>query len=87
MDSNEESKAGVLFNEKLRQELYKRIAEEKKRREEEEKKRNNMYYPDTNVRNWSEQSGKGRSKRKRRSTKRRRSYSQKRKRTMRKCVM
>jgi hypothetical protein len=66
MDSNEQSKAGVLFNEKLRQELYKKIAEETKKREKEEEKRNNMYYPDTNVRNWSEQSGKGRSKRKRR---------------------
>ena len=75
---SEKKSQGQLFNDKAREELYKRIAEDKIKREQEEIKRNNTYYPDTPVKNWGDPSGKGGSKR--RSTKRRRRRSAKRRR-------
>ena len=44
---SEKKSPGQLFNDKAREELYKRIAEDKKKREQEENKRDNTYYPDT----------------------------------------
>ena len=78
---SEKKSPGQLFNDKAREELYKRIAEDKKKREKEENKRDNTYYPDTNVKKWGDPSGKCGYKR--RSTKRRRRATKKRRRTMR----